>query len=71
MNFSFIYITGVRSISGRLTILSFAAVDRLASAFIKHSEPLINEHFRVFQYCIGGLYPGGGGPVGILYAWPA
>ena len=43
MNFAFIYITGVRSTSGRLTLLLFSAVNRLASEFIKHSEPLISE----------------------------
>ena len=65
MNFAFIYITGVISTSGRLTILLFSAVDRLASAFIKHSEPLISETFRGCQYCLGGQYIGG-----IIYAWP-
>ena len=71
MNFAFIYITGVGSTSGSLTLLLFAAVNRLVSAFIKHSEPLISEPFRGCQYCLGDQYPGGGGPGGIFYAWPA
>ena len=68
MNFAFIYITGVISILGRLTLLLFAAVNRLASAFIKNLVPLISEPLRGCQYCLGGQYPGGGGPGGILYA---
>ena len=68
MNFAFICITGVRSTSGRLNLLLFAEVDRLAPEFIKHSEPIISEPFRGCQYCLGGQYPGGGGPGGILYA---
>ena len=68
MNFAFIYITGVRSTLGRLTLLLFAAVNRLASAFIKHLEPLIIEPLCECQYFLGGQYPGGSGPGGIFYA---
>ena len=68
MNFVFIYITGVRSTSGRLNLLLFAAVHRLAPAFIKKSEPLISEPFHVCQYCLGGQYTGGGGHGGIFYS---
>ena len=71
MNFAFVYITGVRSTSGRLNLLLFAEVDRLASEFIKKSEPLISELFCGCHYCLGVQYPGGGGPGGILYDWPA